>query len=118
MAIGEVAATTITIGEENQSKGKAHAATTSSNAAASTDAIAVPRSTTARVTPFAAFKAMTTGKRGMKRGLAILDFILRLCAFATTLTAAITMGTTDETLPFVTEYFQFYANFSDLPALT
>lgn len=118
MAIGEVAATTITIGEENSTKGKAHVATTSGNATASTHAADAPRSMTARVTPFAAIKAMTTGKRGMKRGLAILDFILRLCAFATTLTAAITMGTTDETLPFVTEYFQFYANFSDLPALT
>ncbi|ONK77566.1 uncharacterized protein A4U43_C02F7940 [Asparagus officinalis] len=28
------------------------------------------------------------------------------------------MATTDETLPFFTQHYQFYANFSDLPALT
>ncbi|RVX11794.1 Casparian strip membrane protein 1 [Vitis vinifera] len=51
-----------------------------------------------------------------KKGLAIFDFLLRLAAIAATLAAATTMGTTDETLPFFTQFFQFQASFDDLPA--
>ncbi|XP_042455213.1 casparian strip membrane protein 2-like [Zingiber officinale] len=54
---------------------------------------------------------------GCQRALALLDFVLRLCGIAATLVAAVTMGTTNETLPFVTQLFQFRANFTDLPAL-
>ncbi|WOL15659.1 casparian strip membrane protein 1 [Canna indica] len=54
---------------------------------------------------------------GWKIGVCFFDFVLRLCAVAATLVAAITMGTTRETLPFVTEHFQFHANFTDLPAM-
>ncbi|XP_041993446.1 casparian strip membrane protein 2-like [Salvia splendens] len=53
-----------------------------------------------------------------KRGASIFDFILRLCAAAAALAAAATMGTTDETLPFFTQFFQFQASYDDLPAFT
>ncbi|OVA06051.1 Uncharacterized protein family UPF0497 [Macleaya cordata] len=52
-----------------------------------------------------------------KRGIAILDFLLRLLAIATLLAAAISMGTADQILPFFTNHFQFRARFDDLPAL-
>ncbi|XP_051120723.1 casparian strip membrane protein 3-like [Andrographis paniculata] len=50
------------------------------------------------------------------RGIAIFDFVLRLCALAAALAAAAAMGTTDETLPFFTQFFQFQASYDDLPA--
>jgi len=53
---------------------------------------------------------------GKRRGLAVLDFLLRLLAFGAAVSAAITMGTTNETLSFFTQFFQFQANFSDLSA--
>ncbi|KAI3409470.1 RRM domain-containing protein [Psidium guajava] len=52
---------------------------------------------------------------GWKRGVAIFDFILRLCAIVTALAAAATMGTTDQVLPFFTQFFQFEASYDDLP---
>ncbi|KAA8518535.1 hypothetical protein F0562_016009 [Nyssa sinensis] len=51
-----------------------------------------------------------------KKGIAIFDFILRLCAIAATLAATVSMGTTDQTLPFFTQFFQFQASYDDLPA--
>jgi uncharacterized protein (TIGR01569 family) len=54
------------------------------------------------------------GRKG--RGRAILDFLLRLLAIGATLAAAITMGTTNETLPFFTQFFQFTARFYHLSA--
>ncbi|XP_042404844.1 casparian strip membrane protein 2-like [Zingiber officinale] len=54
---------------------------------------------------------------GCSQLLAFLDFVLWLCGIAATLMAAVTMGTTNETLPFFTQLFQFRANFTDLPAL-
>ncbi|XP_023887026.2 casparian strip membrane protein 3 [Quercus suber] len=55
---------------------------------------------------------------GMNRGVSILDFILRLVAVLGTLGSAIAMGTTNETLPFVTRFTRFRAEFKDLPTLT
>ncbi|XP_030531845.1 casparian strip membrane protein 1-like [Rhodamnia argentea] len=52
---------------------------------------------------------------GWKKGVAIFDFILRLCAIVTALAAAATMGTSDQTLPFFTQFFQFQASYDDLP---
>ncbi|KAJ0972732.1 hypothetical protein J5N97_020691 [Dioscorea zingiberensis] len=52
-----------------------------------------------------------------KRGLAFFDFILRLCAITAIIVAAITMGTTNETLPFFTNYYQFKAKYDQFPAL-
>ncbi|PON99721.1 Casparian strip membrane protein [Trema orientale] len=57
-------------------------------------------------------------KKGWKKGIAITDFVLRLGAIAAALGAAATMGTSDETLPFFTQFFQFEASYDDLPALT
>ncbi|KAK1429212.1 hypothetical protein QVD17_11417 [Tagetes erecta] len=53
-----------------------------------------------------------------KRALGVLDFILRICAIGATLAAATAMGTTSQQLPFFTQFFQFKANYDDLPAFT
>lgn len=55
---------------------------------------------------------------GWKRGLAIFDFVLRLIGVAAALAATTIMGTTDETLPFFTQFIQFKASYDDLPAFT
>ncbi|XVE79212.1 hypothetical protein DITRI_Ditri14bG0039400 [Diplodiscus trichospermus] len=55
-------------------------------------------------------------KRGSKKVIAISDFLLRLCAIGAAIGAAVTMGTTDQTLPFVTQFFQFQAQYNDIPA--
>ncbi|XWS66626.1 hypothetical protein CRYUN_Cryun05aG0216100 [Craigia yunnanensis] len=54
-------------------------------------------------------------KNGFKKGLGIFDFLLRLGAIIAALAAAATMGTSDETLPFFTQFFQFEASYDDLP---
>ncbi|KAJ0027487.1 casparian strip membrane protein 1-like [Pistacia vera] len=57
-------------------------------------------------------------KSPYKKGLAIFDFLLRIGAIVTTLAAAAAMGTSDETLPFFTQFFQFQAGYDDLPTFT
>lgn len=57
-------------------------------------------------------------KSGLKKGMGILDFLLRLGAIIAALAAAATMGTSDETLPFFTQFFQFQASYDDLPTFT
>ncbi|XP_022954075.1 casparian strip membrane protein 1 [Cucurbita moschata] len=57
-------------------------------------------------------------KPGVNRGLSILDFILRLAAIVGTLGSAIAMGTTNQTLPFVTQFIQFRAEYNDIPMFT
>ncbi|KAL9425385.1 hypothetical protein AB3S75_032357 [Citrus x aurantiifolia] len=54
-------------------------------------------------------------KAGYKKGIAIFDFILRIGALVCTLAAATAMGTSDETLPLFTQFFQFQASYDDLP---
>ncbi|XP_042496637.1 casparian strip membrane protein 1-like [Macadamia integrifolia] len=54
----------------------------------------------------------------MNKGISILDFILRIVAVIGTLASAIAMGTTNETLPFFTQFIQFRAQYSDLPTFT
>ncbi|KAF2289691.1 hypothetical protein GH714_037963 [Hevea brasiliensis] len=54
---------------------------------------------------------------GYKKGFAICDFLLRLGAVIAALSAAATMGTSGETLPFFTQFFQFEASYDDLPSL-
>ncbi|KAK7407386.1 hypothetical protein VNO78_09265 [Psophocarpus tetragonolobus] len=56
-------------------------------------------------------------RKGVARGLSIMDFILRIIAAAATLGSALAMGTTNETLPFATQFVQFRAQFDDLPSL-
>ncbi|XP_061353453.1 casparian strip membrane protein 2-like [Gastrolobium bilobum] len=50
---------------------------------------------------------------GWKKGVAIIDFVLRLGAIAAALGAAVTMGTSDQTLPFFTQFFQFEASYDN-----
>uniref|UniRef100_A0A0E0KX11 CASP-like protein n=1 Tax=Oryza punctata TaxID=4537 RepID=A0A0E0KX11_ORYPU len=50
------------------------------------------------------------------RCLAFLDFILRIAAFGPALAAAISTGTSDETLSVFTQFYQFRARFDDFPA--
>ncbi|KAI9090750.1 hypothetical protein K1719_028603 [Acacia pycnantha] len=52
---------------------------------------------------------------GTKKGLAIMDFILRLGAIAAAISAAAIMGTADQTLPFFTQFFQFEASYDSFP---
>nr|XP_043638918.1 casparian strip membrane protein 1 [Erigeron canadensis]XP_043638919.1 casparian strip membrane protein 1 [Erigeron canadensis]XP_043638920.1 casparian strip membrane protein 1 [Erigeron canadensis] len=52
------------------------------------------------------------------RGIAILDFFLRLIAIAGTLASAIAMATTNQTLPFFSQFIRFKAKFNDLPSFT
>ncbi|KAJ7953837.1 CASP-like protein [Quillaja saponaria] len=54
----------------------------------------------------------------LNRGLSVLDFILRIIAGAGTLASAVTMGTTNETLPFFTQSIQFRAEYDDIPSFT
>ncbi|KAL3813393.1 hypothetical protein ACJIZ3_014661 [Penstemon smallii] len=55
---------------------------------------------------------------GVSRGVAVLDFILRIVALIATLASAIAMGTTDESLPFFTQFIRFRAKYDDLPMFT
>ncbi|XP_024985439.1 casparian strip membrane protein 1-like [Cynara cardunculus var. scolymus] len=61
--------------------------------------------------------AATKGDR-YKRGLAVFDVVVRLAGVATALAAAIAMASTEQTLPFFTQFFQFQAGYDDLPAFT
>ncbi|QCD90411.1 hypothetical protein DEO72_LG4g1366 [Vigna unguiculata] len=56
-------------------------------------------------------------RKGVRRGLSIMDFILRIVAAVATLGAALAMATTNETLPFATQFIKFRAQFDDLPSL-
>ncbi|KAI3411472.1 CASP-like protein, partial [Psidium guajava] len=62
--------------------------------------------------------AAGAGRGGWKKGVAVFHFLLRLLAAGAALAAATTMGTTDQTLPFFTQFFQFQASYDDLPAFT
>ncbi|XP_020089774.1 casparian strip membrane protein 3-like [Ananas comosus] len=55
---------------------------------------------------------------GISRGVSILDSVLRLVAIVGTIGSAIAMGTTNETLPFFTQFIRFKAEYNDLPTFT
>lgn len=59
-----------------------------------------------------------TSTLGVTRGLSIVDLILRIIAAIGTLGSAVAMGTTNETLPFFTQFVQFSAQYNDLPTFT
>lgn len=59
----------------------------------------------------------STQKGSIKRGVSIIDFILRLIAIGATLGSAIAMGTTYESLPFFTQFIRFMAKYDDIPSL-
>ncbi|TKY58893.1 CASP protein 6 [Spatholobus suberectus] len=54
-------------------------------------------------------------RKGLIRGLSIMDFILRIVAAIATLGSALSMGTTRETLPFATQFVKFRAVYDDIP---
>ncbi|GLU01887.1 hypothetical protein SLE2022_191680 [Rubroshorea leprosula] len=60
----------------------------------------------------------STPTNGGNRGIAVLDFVLRILGFIVTLGSSVTMGTTNETLPFFTQFIGFRAEYDDLPTLT
>lgn len=80
------------------------------------------KNTAAAAPPPAAVTATTKSTPyqggGWKRGVSIFDFILRLSALVAALAATTTMGTTDQTLPFFTQFSQFQASYDDLPTFT
>ncbi|KAJ6369009.1 hypothetical protein OIU78_001391 [Salix suchowensis] len=53
----------------------------------------------------------------MEKGLAVFDLVLRLSAIVAGFASTSIMETTDQTLHFFTRFFQFHAEFNDLPAL-
>ncbi|KAF6171825.1 hypothetical protein GIB67_007346 [Kingdonia uniflora] len=57
-------------------------------------------------------------KSGVSKGVSILDFILRIVALIGTLASAIAMGTTNETLPFFTQFIRFKAEYNEFPTFT
>ncbi|XP_073127876.1 casparian strip membrane protein 1 [Henckelia pumila] len=63
-------------------------------------------------------KESSVARAGVNRGVAVIDFILRIVALIATLASAIAMGTTDETLPFFTQFIRFRAKYNDLPMFT
>lgn len=82
------------------------------------DATAINVGDQSTKSPSTTTKATQHPQARIKKGLAIFDFILRLLALAAALAATATMGTTDQTLPFFTQFFQFQASYDDLPAFT
>lgn len=63
-------------------------------------------------------KTKTKIRRGPKKGLAIIDLVLRLGASAAAFAAAYTTGNSDQILPFFTQFLQFHAQYTDLPTFT
>ncbi|KAJ6406718.1 hypothetical protein OIU84_010263 [Salix udensis] len=78
-------------------------------------AIDMPESSSAAKGKEPLMAVSRAAKGGYRRGIAIFDFVLRLGAIVTSLAAAAAMGTSDETLPFFTQFFQFQASYDDLP---
>lgn len=68
--------------------------------------------------PLLAAAAAHNRGKGYKRGPAVFDVVLRVCAAAAALGAAVAMGTTEQTLPFFTQFFQFQASYEDIPTYT
>ncbi|XP_028761957.1 casparian strip membrane protein 1-like [Neltuma alba] len=55
-------------------------------------------------------------RRVMKRGLSVMDLVLRIIAIAATFGSAVAMATSHERLPFITQFVHFRAEFDDLPS--
>lgn len=52
------------------------------------------------------------------RGVSIFDLILRIVALVGTLGSAVAMGTTNETLPFFSQFIQFQVQYDDFTTFT
>ncbi|XP_059655044.1 casparian strip membrane protein 3 [Cornus florida] len=57
---------------------------------------------------------VSTPTKGVSRGVSIVDLILRIFAAIGTLASAASMGTSQETLPFVTQFVRFNAQYNDI----
>lgn len=77
--------------------------------------IDVPAESSSAMKGKAPLIGVASGSGGYKRGLSIFDFLLRLAAIIAASVAAGTMFTSDETLPFFTQFLQFEAGYDDLP---
>ncbi|XP_062082530.1 casparian strip membrane protein 3-like [Humulus lupulus] len=55
---------------------------------------------------------------GWKKGVAIFDFVLRLCAAAAAFAASVAAAQAEQILPFFTQFLQFHAQYNDLPTIT
>jgi hypothetical protein len=73
--------------------------------------IDMAESSNAHVNEKAALIGATARPGGWKKGIAIMDFVLRLGAIAASLAATITMATSDQILPFFTQFLQFEASY-------
>ncbi|KAI9111394.1 hypothetical protein K1719_017084 [Acacia pycnantha] len=58
---------------------------------------------------------VSKSRKVMKRGLSIMDLILRIIAIAATFGSAVAMATSHERLPFLTQFVHFRAKFDDFP---
>lgn len=96
---GEAPAATMPQSKRNRSNGKGKA-------------IAVDSPPSATV---ASTKATPLPRVGWKKGVGILDFILRLGAIGAALGAAAIMGNNEQILPFFTQFLQFHAQWDDFP---
>ncbi|CAI9096570.1 OLC1v1032751C1 [Oldenlandia corymbosa var. corymbosa] len=56
--------------------------------------------------------------KGSTRGISIFDLVLRIVAIVGTLGAAVAMGTTQQTLPFFSQFVQFQAQYNDIDTFT
>ncbi|CAA0814438.1 Casparian strip membrane protein 3 [Striga hermonthica] len=80
--------------------------------------IKIPESNSDKHKSIGATKVADPVGGGWQRGVSIFDFILRVCALAAALGATAAMGTTNQRLPFFTQFSQFQASYNDLPAFT
>ncbi|KAL6205264.1 hypothetical protein ACLB2K_022526 [Fragaria x ananassa] len=85
-----------------------------------TNAKAAAKGKAAEGTPtvVVATKTEIQTRRGSKKGLAIVDLVLRLGASAAAFAAAYTTGNSDQIIPFFTQFLQFHAQYTDLPTFT
>ncbi|KAK7261197.1 hypothetical protein RIF29_27502 [Crotalaria pallida] len=88
----------------NNGKGKGKAIATEAD----------PPAPSATLVTTKAYSPLTKGG-GWKKGVAIIDFILRLGAIGATLGAAALMGNNEQVLPFFTQFLQFHAQWNDFP---
>ncbi|PRQ32441.1 putative casparian strip membrane protein [Rosa chinensis] len=65
-----------------------------------------------------AMKTKTQTRRGSKKGLAIVDLVLRLGASSAAVAAAYSPLSSEQILPFFTQFLQFHAEYNDLPTFT
>ena len=94
----EVAAVT-----KPESKDSAKGKTVSWGAPVSTDLVSVST------------KAVPLPGSRWRKGVAIIDFVLRLGVIGAAMGSAVLMGSNEEILPFFTQFLQFHAQWNEFP---